>query len=50
MLLIIFKRQSDVYIITLDAIGAFNRVNIYGLLSELIDRDIALDISYACCI
>ena len=42
MLLIIFlKRQSDVYIVTLDAIAAFDRVIIYGLLSKLIDRGVA---------
>ena len=38
------KRQSDVYIVTLDATAAFDRVNIYGLLSKLIDRCVAFDI------
>ena len=38
------KRQSDVYIVTLDAIAAFDRVNIYGFLSKLIDRGVAFDI------
>ena len=38
------KRQSDVYIVTLDATAAFDRVNAYGLLSKLIDRSVAFDI------
>ena len=38
------KRHSDIYIVTLDATAAFNRLNIYGLLSKFIDRGIAFDI------
>ena len=32
------------YIVILDATAAFDRVNIYGLLSKLIDRGVAFDI------
>ena len=39
-----FNRQSDVYIVTLDATAAFDRVNAYGLLRKFIDRGIAFDI------
>ena len=38
------KRQSDVYIVTLDSTAAFVRVSIYGLLSKLINRGIAIEI------
>ena len=33
-----------IIIVTLDATAAFDRVNIYGLLSKFIDRGIAFDI------
>ena len=38
------ERQSDVYIVILDATAAFDRVNINGLLNIFIDRRIAFDI------
>jgi hypothetical protein len=38
------KRKSDVYVATLDASAAFDRVNIYGLLSKLIDRNVSFDV------
>ena len=38
------KRQSDVYIVPLNATAAFDKVNIYGLLSKLIDRRVAFDV------
>ena len=38
------KRQSDVYIVTLDASAAFGKVNFYGLLSKLTERGISIDI------
>ena len=34
------KRKSDVFIVTLDASAAFDKVNMYGLLIKLIDCDI----------
>ena len=38
------KRKSDVFIVTLDASAAFDKVNIYGLLTKSIDCDISYDI------
>jgi hypothetical protein len=38
------KRNSDVYIVTLDASAAFDKINIFGLLSKLIDRDVPCEI------
>ena len=38
------QRKSDVFIVTLDASAAFDKVNIYGLLTKLIDCDISYDI------
>jgi hypothetical protein len=34
------KRKSDVYVVTLDASSAFDRVNVFGLLTKLIDRNV----------
>jgi hypothetical protein len=38
------KRKSDVYIVALDASAAFDRVNVYGLMSKLIDRNVPVEI------
>jgi hypothetical protein len=38
------KRQSNVYIVTLDASAAFDRVNVYALLSKLIDKEVSPEI------
>ena len=38
------KRKSDLFIVTLDASAAFDKVNVYGLLTKLIDCDISYDI------
>ena len=38
------KRKFDVFIVILDAPAAFNKVNIHGLLTKLIDCDISSDI------
>ena len=38
------KRHSDVFIFTLDASNAFDKVNVYGLLTKLIDRDVSFDV------
>ena len=38
------KRYSDVYLVTLDATVAFDRVNIFGLLTKLIDRNIPFEV------
>ena len=38
------KRKSDVFIVTLDASAAFDKVNICGLLIKLIDCDTSYDI------
>ena len=38
------KRRSDVYIVTLDASAAFDKVNVYGLLSKLIEKGLSFDI------
>ena len=35
------KRCSDVYIMTLDATAAFDKVNVYGLLRKLLDRKLS---------
>ena len=43
------KRKSDVFIITLDASSAFDKVNIYGLLTKLIDCVISYDIIRVSC-
>ena len=37
------KRYSDVYLVTLDATAAFDRVNTCGLLTKLIDRNIPFE-------
>ena len=34
------KRHTNVYIVTLDASAAFDRVNVYALLSKLIDKNV----------
>ena len=39
-----FLKRQSVYIVTLEATATFDRVNIYGLLSKLIDRGVAFDI------
>ena len=39
------KRRSDVYIITLDASAAFDKVNAYELLSKLIEKEVSFDIN-----
>ena len=38
------KRFSDVFIVTLDASAAFDKVNVYGLLTKLIDRDVSFNV------
>ena len=38
------KRKFDVFIVTLDASAAFDKVSIYGLLTKLVDCDISYDI------
>ena len=38
------KRHSDVFIVTLDASAAFDRVNIYGLLSKLLYSGVSFNI------
>ena len=38
------KRCSDVYIMTLDATAAFDKVNVYGLLGKLLDRKVPFEI------
>ena len=38
------KKLSDVYIVTLDATAAFDRVNIYGLLGKLIDKNVPYEV------
>ena len=39
------KRCSDVYIMTLDATAAFDKVNVYGLLGKLLDRKVPFEIA-----
>lgn len=34
------KRKSNVFMVTLDASAAFDRINVYGLLSKLIDKGV----------
>ena len=38
------KRHSDVFIVTVDASAALDKVNVYGLLTKLIDRDESFDV------
>ena len=38
------KRKSSVYIVTLDSSTAFDRVNVFALLSKLIDRNVPVSI------
>ena len=38
------KRCPDVYIMTLDATAAFDKVNVYGLLGKFLDRKVPFDI------
>ena len=38
------KRCSDVYLVTLDATAAFDRVNTFGLSTKLIDRNIPFEV------
>ena len=38
------KHCSDVYIMTLDATAAFDKVNVYGLLGKLLDRRVPFEI------
>ena len=38
------KRYSDVYLMTLDATAAFDKVNVYGLLKKLLDRKVPFEI------
>ena len=38
------KKHTDVFIVTLDASAAFDKVNLYSLLTNLIDRDVSFDI------
>ena len=38
------KRHTNVYIVTLDASGAFDRVNVYALLYKLIDKNVPPEI------
>ncbi len=38
------KRKSDVYVVTLDASAAFDRINVFALLSKLMDRKVPYDV------
>ena len=38
------KTSSDVFIVTLDASSAFDKVNIYGLMTKLIKRNVPFDV------
>ena len=38
------KKSSDVFIVILDASSAFNKVNIYGLMTKLIKRNVPFDV------
>ena len=38
------KKSSDVFIVTLDASSAFDRVNIYDLMTKLIKRNVLFDV------
>ena len=38
------KKSSDVFIITLDASSAFDKVNIYGLMIKLIKREVLFNV------
>ena len=38
------KKSSDVFIVTLDASSAFDKVNIYGLMTKLIKRNVPFDV------
>ena len=38
------KKSSDVFIVTQDASSAFDKVNIYGLITKLIKRNVLFDV------
>ena len=38
------KKSSDVFIVILDASSAFDKVNIYGLMTKLIKRNVPFDV------
>ena len=38
------KRHSNVFVVTLDAYDAFDNVNVYGLITKLIDRYMSFDV------
>ena len=38
------KKRSDIYIVTLDASSAFDKFNIYGLMTKLIKRNVPFDV------
>ena len=38
------KKSSDVFIVTQDASSAFDKVNIYGLITKLIKRNVTFDV------
>ena len=37
-------KKLDVYITTLDASSAFDRINVYGLLTKLLNRNVSFDL------
>jgi hypothetical protein len=39
---LLFKRQTDDVIVTLDASAAFDRVNVLEFIAKLIDRNVPL--------
>ena len=38
------KKSSDVFIVTLDALSAFDKINIDGLKTKLIKRNVSIDV------